>query len=69
MSKTRRTVRKRERRVVVSVNLPEGLYRELLELMELGDYVHFSDLVRAALRFYIYYRKGMYSRPPGLVIA
>ena len=47
------------KRIVVSVNLPEGLYRELLRLLETGDYVHFSDLVRAALRFYIDYHRRL----------
>ena len=58
--------RKKERRVVISVNLPLGLYNELLKLMETGDYVHFSDLVRAALRFYIYYRRQ--NQYPRLVV-
>jgi len=56
-------------RIVISVNLPIGLYQELLKLMETGGYVHLSDLIRAALRFYIDYHRRLYSRPPGLVLA
>lgn len=49
--------RPRSGRIVLSVNLPMGLYQELLKLMETGEYVHLSDLIRAALRFYIDYRR------------
>jgi len=50
--KNNKRVRRMDKRIVVSVNLPAGLYKELLKLLETEDYVHFSDLVRAALRFY-----------------
>ena len=70
-SRGKRTVKSRGEsgRVVVSVNLPIGLYRELLELLKTRNYVHLSDLIRAALRFYIDYHKRYYGRPPGLVLA
>ena len=52
------------RRIVISVNLPEGLYRQLLELLETQDYVHMSDLIRQALRFYILYMKDRNAYTP-----
>jgi len=64
-AKTRRS----GKRIVISFQVPIGLYREMLKLMELGGFVHLSDLIRAALRFYIDYQKRYYSRPPGLVVA
>lgn len=52
------------KRIVVSVNLPEGLYRELLNLLETQDYVHMSDLIRTALRFYVMYMRDRNSLTP-----
>ncbi|HDJ97063.1 MAG TPA: hypothetical protein ENG54_01185 [Thermofilum sp.] len=67
--KNNKRVRRMDKRIVVSVNLPAGLYKELLKLLETEDYVHFSDLVRAALRFYIDYHRRIRTRPPvGLML-
>ena len=52
------------KRIVISVNLPRGLYEELLALLETQDYVHMSDLIRTALRFYVMYMRDRSSITP-----
>jgi len=47
------------RRIVVSVQIPKGLFREIKKELEEGDHVHLSDFIRAAIRFYIMQRRTM----------
>jgi len=58
------------KRIVISVNLPHGLYEELQrELRESGEYVHMSDLIRTALRFYLDHKRQQRSRVMRMVVA
>jgi len=57
-----------KKRIVVSVNLPAGMYQELQKLLETEDYIHMSDLIRAALRFYIDYKRRQKTEKRDIVI-